>query len=124
MPARISRAAYVSAVREASRRMEDGTVWLLLGAASLLREGWGGSAVKPFELSIEIVEVKEFCAWAAPQDALSGALYAQLLAEAFLREDLAMAAELKPFLYRAVIAARERWRDSTEVRGRFEALSG
>lgn len=120
----ITRAAYVSAVREASRRMEDGTVWLFLGAASLLREGWSGSAVKPFELIIEVVEVKEFCAWAAPQDAVNGALYAQLLAEAFLREDLAMAAELKPFIYRAVIAARGRWQDSTEVRGRFEALSG
>lgn len=120
----VSRVAFVSAVREASRRMEEGSLWPFMCAASLLREDWSGSEVRPFELSIEIVEVKEFCAWAAPQDALNGALYAQLLAEAFLREDLAMAAELKPFLYRAVIAARGRWRDSTEVRGRFEALSG
>ncbi len=120
----ISRVAYVSAVREASRRMEQGSLWPYLCAAALLRDGWSGAEIEPFALSIELVEVRDFCAWAAPQDARGGALYAQLLAEAFLREDLAIAPELKPFLYRAVIAARRRWQDSTGVRGRFEALSG
>ncbi len=120
----IRRFQYAQAVRCAISFLSRDPLWPLLSGVEFLREGWSGEGMTPFSLEMELADPDDFAKWAALQDGDKLRLDVHLFVHAFVREELTLDAELKPYLYRAANMVRSRVPVGARIQRMFTSLAG
>jgi len=115
---------YCHAVRMALDWLGRDPLWSLLSGIEYMHEGWEGGEVSAIATEMELADPLEFSRWVATQDGETTGLRLHIFADAFMREEQALPAEFKPYLFRAANVVRARVTESLSVQYTFNALAG